>query len=200
LQIEFICGDVVGTSGRIRHLELLSPADRAAFECLRAVLSAPDVRYNRNQRLPLMWRALSLVRSFCTRGQRDDWLRCLVCGICWLDGEMIAANTKQLRHVLGRSKSSINGSLTLMNYVSVPACHRDVEMLCTAIPFLACRRNELRLWTIRRAVEQHEQDVTAEDSEQQQAAQSAFAHWEDQSGDDHFDDDDDCEFEPQARL
>jgi hypothetical protein len=50
---------------------------------------------------------LTTVRNFVMWNETDDWKRALVCGICWLNAD-IAINTRQLRLLLSKCKSSIN--------------------------------------------------------------------------------------------
>jgi hypothetical protein len=92
---------------------------------------------------------LTAICSYCIRGDRDDGLRCLACGLCWLERGLIAINTRQLSHVLKKSKSSINGSFALMRYAPMTPREQEVTKLCAAIPWLRGRANDLRQWTMR---------------------------------------------------
>ena len=130
------------------YIELLKPEDRKTYDELRTTLSAPDHRYNRNKRIVTFTDMLDQIRDFCERGDGDDWKRYLVCGICWIKND-IAINTRQLRILLGKSKSTINGAFSKMNYETLPFRNHD-SGLQDKIPFLRGNFTEARQWTVRR--------------------------------------------------
>lgn len=92
---------------------------------------------------------LNSIKRFCIRDDDRDSVRCLVCGICWPD-DMIAINTRHLRILISKSKSSINGSFAKMNYTTVAAKDGEQDKLLESIPFLRNHYPELRQWTIRK--------------------------------------------------
>ena len=128
--------------------ELLNADDKKSYEDLRKILNAPDHRYNRNKRIVTFNDMLDQIRKFCCRGDNDDWKRYLVCGICWINDD-IAINTRQLRLLLGKSKSTINGAFSKMNYETLPFKNHDAG-LQEKIPFLKGNFTEARQWTVRR--------------------------------------------------
>ena len=130
------------------YFDSLSPDDRKAYEELRSILAAPDHRYNRNKRIVTFQDMLEQIKEFCTRNDADDWKRYLVCGICWVDND-IAINTRQLRILLGKSKSTINGALAKMGYETLPFRNNNSGLI-DKIPFLRGNFNEIRQWTVRR--------------------------------------------------
>jgi hypothetical protein len=91
-----------------------------------------------------------VIHSFCIRNTADDWKRCFVCGICWLSPNEIGVNPRQLHHLLGRSKSSINGVLALLNYKPLSTRRIEAQRLSQAFPWLETHSTERRLWTIRK--------------------------------------------------
>jgi hypothetical protein len=136
----------------IPYITLLSAADSDSFAELRLLLASPVHRYHRNKRVEIAMAALLLIRRFCIRNAEDDWRRCLVSGICWLEPETIAVNSRHLGHLLGRSKSSTNGVLALMKYAAQEMTDDSIRRLCRAIPYLAQNPRELRQWTLRKLV------------------------------------------------
>jgi hypothetical protein len=90
------------------------------------------------------------IRLFCIRKEETDWVRCLVCGVLWLPENEIAINAQQLKHVLGKCKSSINGTFKQMQYDGVPLGPEQVKRITTAIPYLKFHPLELRQSSIRR--------------------------------------------------
>lgn len=131
-------------------MNLLSEEDKAAYMELQGVLAAPDHRYNRNKRIVTFQDMLAQIKSFCIKGDSNDWKRFLVCGICWL-GDDIAINTRQLRILLGKSKSTINGAFSKMGYETLPFKNND-NALHEIIPFLKGNFSESRQWTVRRSI------------------------------------------------
>jgi hypothetical protein len=94
--------------------------------------------------------AAATARSFCIRSDDDDWKRCLVCGIFWYS-EGLCVNTAQLKLLIGKSKSSINGALAKMGFEQVPVTYaRDGDLMQT-MPFLAERPAVAKQWTMRKA-------------------------------------------------
>ena len=92
---------------------------------------------------------LNAVRKFAVRGDYNDWMRCLVCGIHWLPSGAIAVNTHQLRLLVARCKSSINGSLVMMGYtMTLPKVETNKE-LETVFPNLNDNGIDMRQWTVR---------------------------------------------------
>jgi hypothetical protein len=137
----------------IPHVWMLSFGDQILFRCLHDSLSSQENRYNRHRRLLTLQTSLGGILSFCRRGDNNDWLRCFVCGVLWIEPWALAVNTRQLGCVLGKSKSSVNGGLAKMNWAPSPMTREANEKLCQAIPYLQHHPDALRQWTIRRPVE-----------------------------------------------
>ena len=130
------------------YFNFLSLEDQKSYDKLRNVLAAPDHRYNRNKRIDTFTDMLEQIKAFCIRNDAEDWKRYLVCGICWINND-IAINTRQLRVLLGKSKSTINGAFSKMGYETLPYRNNDNGLL-DLIPFLRGNFNESRQWTVRR--------------------------------------------------
>lgn len=102
----------------------------------------------RNKRVENFTEIIDIIKRYCIRGQPDDWRRCLVCGVAWLH-EGIAINTRQLRLLIFKCKSSINGSLHKMGFTVNIGRTEAANALVMAIPILKDNTNELRQWTVR---------------------------------------------------
>ena len=112
-------------------------------------MSQPSNKNQRNKRIETFSEALDKIKKFAVREDSDDWKRCLVCGICWLP-EGIAINTHQLRILIFKCKSSINGSLQKMGF-NVNLGRTDAaNAMVNSIPFLKDNTPELRQWTVRK--------------------------------------------------
>jgi hypothetical protein len=133
-----------------RWHEPLSPQDVILIHQLREQLSSKEMRFNRNRKLATFGEQLRVVWQFCIRNDQDDSKRCLACGICWLDTDTLAMNAARFRWLIGKSKSSINNNLAMMEFLPVPATPENTARLIAAIPSLGANAGELRRWTIRK--------------------------------------------------
>lgn len=130
--------------------ELLSTRDREEYFELRGKLVSSDKRYKKNMRIESLQDELNAIQAYCLRGDGQDWRRCLVSGICWLGPQDIAVNTRQLRLLINKCKSSINGALAKMNYGTIPGKNVATAALVQRIPYLQGNFMEQRQWTVRR--------------------------------------------------
>jgi hypothetical protein len=92
---------------------------------------------------------IKAIRDFVVRGDKDDHKRSLVCGIHWFENG-VCVNTRQLRQVLGKSKSSINGAFAKMGFEAVPVPSGKSNLLEELLPFVPGGKEALLQWTIRR--------------------------------------------------
>ncbi|EAX87378.1 hypothetical protein TVAG_024440 [Trichomonas vaginalis G3] len=131
------------------YFELLNSIDQSTYSDLQKRLSSSDCRNCRNKRLDNFNEMLDEIRHYTNKADGDDWKRSLVCGVCFLsDG--IAINTHQLSILIGKCKSSINGSLHRLKYVPFPCSNAASQELVTLIPKLKVNYSELRQWTLRK--------------------------------------------------
>lgn len=127
----------------------LSPSDQLQYRALQRKLASQINRYNRNKRIETFQENLNEIKKFCVRNDENDWKRYIACGICWIkDG--ICINTRQLRILLGKSKSAINGTLQKMGYDTIAPKGNDAEPLIEVIPYLKNNFSEKRQWSIRK--------------------------------------------------
>jgi hypothetical protein len=132
--------------------ELLSTSDQGIYRQLHQALSAPSNRDRRNKRVDDFKEILEAIELFENVDDDDRWKRCLVCGIFTFPGG-IAVNIQQLKALIVRCKSSINGSLKRLGYTKVASKMEGCEPLFETIPFLRTHGSELRKWTLRYFVE-----------------------------------------------
>lgn len=128
--------------------DLLAEQDKIEYFKLKSSLEITSVKRNRGHRIEAFGAILDEIRQFVDKGDENDWKRSLVCGVCWMDN-MIAINTRQLRFLVTKCKSSINGSLQRLGYLTNPSHAESWKMFISKIPFLKDNYNELRQWTIR---------------------------------------------------
>jgi hypothetical protein len=95
--------------------------------------------------------ALKAIKFFCIRSDDNDWKRCLICGIFWFD-EGLCVNTGQLKILLGKSQSLINGALSKLHYETVAVSYLpNGELLCV-MPFLIDFPTVARQWRMRKRI------------------------------------------------
>jgi hypothetical protein len=103
----------------------------------------------KGERLDSFTDRLMKIRHFIEYRIDDDWKRSLVCGVFFLPNGL-AMNIQQLRMLLGRCKSSINGSLQQLGYMAEPQSQGVNQEFVMRIPARSRDANELKKWTIRR--------------------------------------------------
>jgi hypothetical protein len=137
------------------YYNLLYNSEKSAYDLLQSDFDSHLHRYNRNHRTTNFRDELDQIRQFCEGP--DAWRRYLACGICW-GLNFIATNTLQLRFLLGKSKSSINGCFAQMGFDICPSKDCDNTELFAKIPALKGRAHELRQWTIRKMTKPNSSD------------------------------------------
>ncbi|OHT02399.1 hypothetical protein TRFO_30529 [Tritrichomonas foetus] len=131
-----------------QYWDLIPKDDQIQYQELREQLSAPKYKNRRNKSHEVFKDMIELIHSFSVRGDDFDWKRSLVCGIIWLDSS-IAINTHQLRLLVDKCKSSINGSFQSIGYETVPTGTESASELISKFPFMRNNFAELRQWTVR---------------------------------------------------
>ena len=131
---------------------LQTQCDRAEYMVLRAKFHEDVGKSRKGERLDAFTHRLSKIRQFVQRNDENDWRRCLLCGVFFLK-DALAINIQQLKLLLGKCKSSINGSLQQLGYVAQTQTHGIEKELISRIPLNARDMNELKKWTVRRSKE-----------------------------------------------
>ena len=133
-----------------QYWELLSEDDKSQYSALQKSFGSGALKKMRNGRAETFEEVLEEIKRFCIKEEDvdNDWKRFLVCGICWMD-QAIAINTRQLKLLVCKCKSSINGSLQKMGYTTNMAHSESWKILFPKIPLLKDHYSELRKWTIR---------------------------------------------------
>ncbi|EAY02753.1 hypothetical protein TVAG_466130 [Trichomonas vaginalis G3] len=129
--------------------EKLSLSDREGYLRMRDMLTSPACKNRRNKSAETFVDVVETIKAFVMRGDSGDLQRGIVCGMYWV-GEDLAINTRQLRILLQKCKSSINGSLQMIGYASPVASTDTSSVLINLFPFWKDNFKELRQWTIRR--------------------------------------------------
>lgn len=127
---------------------LLNDADKEAYNKMRITLSSPACKHRRHHSKELNREIVNTIKSFVVRNDPEDWKRALVTGIAWLPNA-IAINTRQLRLLLSKCKSSINALFQNLGYYTIPTTNDYSSSIISCFPLLKDNFAELRKWTIR---------------------------------------------------
>jgi len=142
-----------------KYFFLLSEQDKNGYNSLRLSFNPVKVGKNKNKNNDSLESMLLAIRMYAERFDENDWRRYLVCGVCWLENA-IAINTRQLRILISKCKSSINGSLQRIGYFTKTSHAESWKVLFPKIPLLKDNFHELRQWTIRYKLSEEEQKQT----------------------------------------
>lgn len=142
--------ECAASSAEPNFFSLLSEEDKAGYADLKEKLCSFQ-KYKRNKRVESLQEQIEEIRKFCLRNDDEDWKRSLVCGICWM-GYDIGINNRQLKLLVGKCKSSINGAISKMGYGTVNIKSEVSARLLEFIPFLKGNFVEQRQWTVRRKI------------------------------------------------
>jgi hypothetical protein len=133
-------------------LSQLSLSDQAEFIHLVANFASSEDRNKRNLGLSTFVKHLGIIHSFVCRGDAQDALRGAVCGIEFGEHSFLI-NTRQLKKLMFRSKSCMNGCFQRLGY-TVCRSARDLGTVFSRLfPLLSPQSFSSRQWCVRRAGE-----------------------------------------------
>jgi hypothetical protein len=133
-----------------QYYDLLSDGDRADYAELRLLLSEPEHKNRRNRSVETFAEIIARIKNFVMQNDSDDWKRGVVCGLFWFQPEdTLALNTRQLRLLIAKCKSSINGSFQQLGYGMGIVGTDCGAVIVKYLPILTGNFQELRQWTIR---------------------------------------------------
>jgi hypothetical protein len=133
------------------YFNLLSCSDSQDYAVLRASFHVDSGKSRKGERLETFVEGIRKVRNFIERKQEDEWRRALVCGIFFLS-DSLSLNIQQLRILMGKCKSSINGSLQQLGYAAQSSSSETEQEFLARIPLNFRDATELKKWTIRKSV------------------------------------------------
>ena len=157
----------------------LNDIDKARYLKIQETLSSSACKHRRHQSKAINNEIISSIKAFIIRGDDDDWRRSLVCGIGWINNSVVI-NTRQLRILVAKSKSSINAMFQKIGYSTVPANSEVSVALSSFYPTIKGNFAELRKWTVRSLVANNDEnrakneiyDQDGEDNETQKTIQT----------------------------
>jgi hypothetical protein len=131
---------------------LLSESDKSEFMRLCSVFYQNKCSTTRDRRSVTFANELLVALEYIERSSDNREARAVICGICFV-GPMICINTRQLKGLLSRCKSSINGILQELGYIGVKSRSKTRSCILAAIPSLERNLSLLRQWSVRHASE-----------------------------------------------
>lgn len=129
-----------------KYWDLLNPDDQHIYREMHHAITAPITK--KASRVDDFKEIVDAIDLFENINDDDKWKRCLVCGIFKVKN-MIAVNICQLKYLVSKCKSSINGSLRRIGFGKTVKKANVYELLFESIPFLKTNPSELRKWTMR---------------------------------------------------
>lgn len=136
------------------HFELLCDDDRRAYLALQSRFRDSETRSRKGERLDVFMEGLQSIRAFIERDGEGSCLRALVCGVMFLgEQDELAVNVQKLRVLMGKCKSSLNGSLQRLGYSADPPNPEAQGQLTSHMPFGVGQTAELKKWSVRRKTE-----------------------------------------------
>lgn len=140
---------------------LLSEQDKYKYRCLQLALTEGIEKNTKNQRITSFKKAIEAIKAYAVRGDYNDIARCYTCGLIWLK-EGLAVNTYHLKQLMGKCKSSINGSIQKMGYNNNMSRADSAKTMIQWFPMLKDNSTELRKWSIRRIGSSPRKNTNAE--------------------------------------
>jgi hypothetical protein len=126
----------------------LTEDDKHGYLDLQRTITPLGLRADKDQIGARFQIILSHVHCFAIRHDDNDWKRCVVCGIAWLN-RFIAISTRQFGRLVHKCRSSINAGFQAIGFGTVPTSPERAAVLIRFFPFLINNCNEMRQWTIR---------------------------------------------------
>jgi hypothetical protein len=141
----FACDESISAA---RSWAILSNQDKQTYLNLRSKFVQP-ARPHQKDRNSIVFRSeVHSIIDYIDSSVPGREHRSIICGLLVAD-PFICVNNRQLKHLIGRCKSSINGSFQQIGYMAVKT--KDKARQCTKvlIPSLATDPGQLRQWTVR---------------------------------------------------
>lgn len=129
------------------YWDMLNADDKNTFQQLRSSFLGENVP-SKNRHQASFQKDLMRILEYIDRRPEQQDIRSIVCGI-FFGGSFVCVNTRQLKYLVGRCKSSINNGLQTLGYISSKTRVRQV--IVSVLPALLHNGPVLRQWTLRQA-------------------------------------------------
>lgn len=143
-----LVGDAPSADILPSNWQLVSASDLSDYFKMRKEFYDSMRKSKKGEKLDGFLDKLRAIKRYIDRNAIDNWKRSVICGVFFLDGGL-AINIQQLKLLLGKCKSSINGSLQQLGYVAQSPGSNLEKILFANVPLFHGDRTELKRWTIR---------------------------------------------------
>ena len=146
MNLEVLPPQQMGHSPPMLFWNSLSNDDKTAYLNLKESFHGGNGTIQKSRHQASFKKDLYTIHSYIERRTENIDIRSIVCGIHF-SGKFVCVNTRQLKYLLGRCKSSINNGLQQLGYIS--AKNRVKQVIVSVLPSLLHEGTVLRQWTLR---------------------------------------------------
>jgi hypothetical protein len=132
--------------------DMLSSEEQGEFAKLYAGFHQKQRISSKDRRSATFHGELEQVLRFVEHGTTFKEHRCIVAGICFA-GPYVCINTRLLKNLLGRCKSSINGIFQQLGYSTLRTKSKARLCVVGCMPSLGVQQDFVRQWAVRLASE-----------------------------------------------
>jgi hypothetical protein len=129
-------------------VRLLPVNDRGQYTQLVESIFQDLDKSRKHSSIPEFIKHISLVHRFIARGNSNDALRGVVCGVEFGRG-FILVNTERLKKILFRSKSCMNGCWQRLGYDVMRPSHDVVCLFTRLLPHVSPEFFAIKQWCVR---------------------------------------------------
>lgn len=134
-----------------QNWKLLNNADLKSYFDLQYQFQQETAKSPKGKRLDSFTEKLNKIKKFIEKGDGEDWKRSIVCGIFFSElPNFLAIQIQQFKMLVGKCKSSINGSFQQLGYVAQPQLEQ--EFLSKKIPIQFRKVTDFKKWSIRQKI------------------------------------------------
>ena len=126
--------------------ELLSSEDKAEYLALQQSLLNRHCSQTKERHSQPFKNELQAILSYIERRPELQETRCIISGV-FFGNSFVCVNTRQLKYLIGRCKSSINNGFQQLGYMSTKTKVR--QCILSVLPSLLHDQSLLRQWTMR---------------------------------------------------
>lgn len=131
--------------------KLLNHDDLRSYFDLQFQFQQETTKSPKGKRLDSFKEKLDKTKKFIEKGDGEDWKRSIVCGIFFCDvPDYLAIQIQQFKLLIGKCKSSINGSFQQLGYVAQPQLEQ--EFLSKKIPLQYRKATDFKKWSVRQKI------------------------------------------------
>jgi hypothetical protein len=132
----------------VGYWNLLSPEDQSEYIRIRTNFHQGEKLSSKDCRIVTFRRELTILMAFLERDRENLEVRCIVAGVCFADG-IVCVNTRQLKGLLRRCKSSINGAFQQLGYVALRTRTKTRGCVVGLLPSLQQAPAMIKQWSVR---------------------------------------------------